>query len=276
MGLPLIKTESGFQTIVENKAYAVAHDHPEYQTLLDSVFAGDVDTFLSKVSLEKAIQTAYSGTQVTVAGGQVFYGGVPIDNGVARRIIGFLEEGLPVEPMVKFLQNLMDNPSKRAVDELYSFLEHRAMPITDDGHFLAYKAVRSTYKDKHSNTFDNSVGQVLEMPRNMVDEDRTNHCSQGFHVGSLEYAGPKGWFTDQDDRIMIVKVNPRDAVSVPSDHGCQKLRVCRYEVIGEYERELPDTFVDTSHTPDVWDEDEDDYDEIDEDVWDEDEDDYCW
>jgi hypothetical protein len=32
---------------------------------------------------------------------------------------------------------------------------------------------------------------------------------------------------------MIVKVNPRDVVSIPSDYNDSKGRTCRYEVVGE-------------------------------------------
>ena len=35
---------------------------------------------------------------------------------------------------------------------------------------------------------------------------------------------------------MIVRFNPKDAVSVPTDCECQKLRVCKYEVIGEFDK----------------------------------------
>ncbi len=36
---------------------------------------------------------------------------------------------------------------------------------------------------------------------------------------------------------MILKVNPKDVVSIPSDYDNAKGRTCRYEVIGELERE---------------------------------------
>ena len=46
--------------------------------------------------------------------------------------------------------------------------------------------------------------------------------------------------------MILVKVNPRDAVSVPKDHEFAKLRACRYEVIkvfGQTE-ELPKSLYD--------------------------------
>jgi hypothetical protein len=39
------------------------------------------------------------------------------------------------------------------------------------------------------------------------------------------------------DRIMIVKINPADVVSIPSDYNDTKGRACRYEVIGELNKE---------------------------------------
>jgi hypothetical protein len=57
-------------------------------------------------------------------------------------------------------------------------------------------------------------------------------------VGGLGYSGKGGWYHSSGDRVMIVKVNPADAVSVPSDHEFQKLRVCKYIVIGESDQVL--------------------------------------
>jgi hypothetical protein len=37
------------------------------------------------------------------------------------------------------------------------------------------------------------------------------------------------------DKIVIVKINPQDVVSVPLDENCQKVRVCFYEVVAEYQ-----------------------------------------
>ena len=32
---------------------------------------------------------------------------------------------------------------------------------------------------------------------------------------------------------MVIKINPRDVVSIPYDYNNEKMRCCRYEVIGE-------------------------------------------
>lgn len=141
-----------------------------------------------------------------------------------------LEEGFSIEPLVAFMENLMQNPSYRAVNELYSFLEQNNLPITPDGHFLAYKKVRDTFFDIHSNTMDNSPGKIVEMDRNLVDDDQNNTCSKGLHFCSQEYLDH---FGDSTSRTVILKINPKDVVSIPVDYNNSKGRACRYEVIGE-------------------------------------------
>jgi hypothetical protein len=127
------------------------------------------------------------------------------------------------------------NPSKRAVDELYTFLEHKNLPLTDTGNFLAYKAVRNNFTDKHTGKFLNTVDSVLEMPRNKVDDNKEVGCSYGFHAGTVEYALG---FACGDDKLVLVEINPADVVSIPTDCNFQKLRTCKYKVVGEYERPL--------------------------------------
>ena len=148
-----------------------------------------------------------------------------------------MKQGLPFQPLVQFLDNLMQNPSMQSQKELYDFLEHENLAITSDGYFLAYKAVRGDYMDKYAGKFRNQVGDVCEMTRAKVDDNRSRGCSQGLHAGALNYVASYGSI-DAGDKIVIVKINPKDVVSIPSDSNCEKLRTCRYEVVAEYEGEL--------------------------------------
>jgi ribosome modulation factor len=150
-----------------------------------------------------------------------------------------LQDGFTVEPLVNFMHNLMKNPSKRSVDELYGFLEKNNLPLTPDGHFLAYKKVRRDFKDIHSGTMDNSPGTVVEMERNMVDDNKDQTCSTGLHFCGLSYLDH---FGGNDSRVVIVKIDPADVVSIPSDYNGAKGRACRYEVIGEMGVKAEDAF----------------------------------
>jgi hypothetical protein len=158
-------------------------------------------------------------------------------NALTSRKIAMLQEGFPIEPMVAFMENLYANPSKRAVTELYGFLEKNNLPITPDGHFLAYKKVRHNFLDVHSGTMDNSPGTIVEMERNQVDDNKDQTCSTGLHFCGMSYLSCFG-----GDRTVIVKINPADVVSIPSDYNEAKGRACRYEVIGELGVEAGDAF----------------------------------
>jgi hypothetical protein len=91
--------------------------------------------------------------------------------------------------------------------------------------------VREDFKDIHSGTFDNSVGAICEMERNTVDDNKEQTCSAGLHFCSQEYLPNFG--SGRGDHVMILKINPRDVVSIPVDYNNSKGRCCRYEVIGE-------------------------------------------
>ena len=184
-----------------------------------------------KTSVETAINSGCAKGKVLIKDGEVFYNGTLIHNSLTNRIVNMAKEGFDIGHMVKFLENLMANPSYRAVTELYDFLEAGAIPITDKGTFLTYKKITGEWKDIHSGTFDNSIGSVVEMPRNMVNEDSSQTCSAGLHVCSYGYLPNFGW--GEDNRVVVCEVNPADVVSIPNDYNNTKMRVCKYTVIGE-------------------------------------------
>lgn len=238
-----IVSGTGTITIVLNKrSYSVAPDHPKYQEFVDALKSNthtELDLFHllhpKQAGLDPAKVAEASGGEIELVNGVVHYRGQPLHNALAGRIKDMLTQGFSVVPMLACLNNLMENPSSRAVQEWFAFIDHYALPITEDGYFLAYKSVRPDYTDKYTGTIQNTVGSSPSMPRNMVDDDCRNTCSRGLHVGALDYAGPNGWYHSQGDHIMICKVNPRDVVCVPADHNATKLRVCAYTVVDEYD-----------------------------------------
>lgn len=229
----VIITGSGkIAATINGVSYTIDTDHPKYKQTLDAVRKKDWIGFVNLVNISQQVQSYFDGTNVEVKDGSINYHGQVIHNTLTKRILNFMRDGLPHEPLLNFFKNLMENPSKRAVDELYDFLEAGELPITEDGHFLAFKNVRSNYFDIHSGKFDNSVGKVCEMPRNGVDEDKQRTCSAGLHFCSIKYLPS---FTDSDGgKTMIVKINPKDVVAIPADYNNTKGRTCRYEVVAEY------------------------------------------
>jgi hypothetical protein len=225
--------------------------------ILEALPTATADELLEIVDIEKAVST-FSDGLVEIKNGKVLYESEEVHGSISKRILEFMSKGLPFYPLVNFLHNLMENPSMQSQKELYDFLEHEHLPITEDGSFLAYKAVRSDYKDKYRGVFDNSVGQVVKMQRAKVDDDRARGCSDGLHAGALNYVAGYGSL-ESGDRIVIVKINPKDVVSVPSDCNCEKLRTCRYEVVGEYEGELLKPLYSADFSQDDYEDEDEDY-----------------
>ncbi len=229
MSYPFIVQGSNVTVVIDGKPHTVAKSHVSYQKVVDAIKASDWEAVKQVIDPVKVVLN-YGRGNVSIQGDKLFWKGEPFAGVLATRMIAMLEEGFSIEPMVNFMENLMQNPSKRSVDELYGFLEKNNLPLTPDGHFLAYKKVRQDFKDIHSGTMLNAPGCIVEMERNKVDDNKDQTCSTGLHFCGLSYLGH---FGGSDSRIVIVKINPRDVVSIPSDYNGAKGRACRYEVIGE-------------------------------------------
>jgi hypothetical protein len=177
----------------------------------------------------------FSDGHFIVRDAQIYIDDVAVPTMLSNKILQFMKEGLPYKPLIKFAQNLQQNPSFRAVQELFQFLEKNNHPITENGCFIAYKKIGSDFKDLRTHTFDNSVGATPTMPRNEVNEDCNVTCSNGLHVANWDYANN---FYGNSDSVMIeVEVNPADVVAVPVDYNQAKMRCCKYLVLGVVDKE---------------------------------------
>ena len=227
MTYPYLIQGSNVVVVIDNKPHTINKTHITYQKVVDAIKAGDWEAVKDAIEPKKVVLN-YGKGNVSIQGETLFWKGKELHSTLAVKMIDMLKEGFPIEPMVYFMENLYQNPSHRAVNELYSFLEKGNLPITPDGHFLAYKKVRADYLDVYSGTMDNSIGQIVEMERFNVDDNKDNTCSTGLHFCSKDYLNNFG-----GERTVIVKINPRDVVSIPNDYNDSKGRACRYEVIGE-------------------------------------------
>lgn len=224
-----IVTDNGLSLSIGMQPYSVDKSHPNYTKILDAVKAQDWNEIPDLFDVTKSV-IAYGGGKIDVntEQGTVQYNGEDLDNTLTDRILRMMNEGFSIEPLTNLVDNMMQNTSMRAVKELYPFLEFGKMPITEDGHFLAYKRVRGDYKSVHDGKTDNSVGTIVEMPRNKVDEDKDRTCSHGLHFCSHGYLS-----NFSGEKVVVLKVNPRDVVAIPADYNNTKGRACRYEVVGE-------------------------------------------
>lgn len=233
MTIPAIITESTVSVMLDGQMRVLEMTHPNYDKVRSALKGGASEAEIaSLIDIATAVEDFGEG-RVTVEHGVVMYDGNALHNTMTNRIMDMMREGFNIQPMLLFLENLMENPDYRAVNELYGFLEKTDLPITANGCFRAYKMVTADYKDHHTGKFDNSIGAVVEMRRNLVNPDKETTCSDGLHFCSQGYLS----FYGSGGRTVIVEINPRDVVSIPVDYNNAKGRCCRYTVVGEIETE---------------------------------------
>lgn len=228
-------TNDTITVIWEGKTYTVRKDAANFKLLRQALMSEDWEAVPNRLTPTKGIQDWAKG-KFQVAYGVLTYDGQPIPSQLNQRISSMAAAGEDPTPLFKFWEKLQKNPSMRSVEQLWPFLMHKGIPLTKDGNFLAYKGVRSDFKDAHSNTYDNSPGNIHEMPRNKISDDPKEACHEGFHVGALEYA------RSFSQRVVVCEVDPADVVCIPYDHSHQKMRVCKYKVVGNHNgSHLPST-----------------------------------
>jgi hypothetical protein len=242
--IPYLVQGKNIIMVIDGKSHTVSKDtHVSYHKIVDALKAQDWDALRDLIEPKKAIVNFGAGL-VSFEGNTVMWKGKPFHNALATRMIEMFQDGFPVDPMVRFMENLMENPSKRSVDQVYGFLEKNKLPITEDGHFLAYKKVRTDYLDIHSGTIDNHIGAVVTMDRNLVDDNPDSHCSSGLHFCSESYLSQ---FGGSRDPVMILKINPADVVSIPKDYNGAKGRCCKYVVVAQVNGDPAEAFSKAVH-----------------------------
>lgn len=237
--VPFLLQGKNIILVVNGKSHTISKDtHIAYGKIVDALKAQDWDALVDLVEPKRVI-VDFGGGNVSIDNDSILWKGQPFHNSLATRMVEMYQEGFPIDPMVRFMENLMDNPSKRSVDQVYGFLEKNKLPITEDGHFLAYKKVRNDYMDIHSGTISNKIGEVVEMERNLVDDNPDSHCSSGLHFCSESYLEH---FGNSGQPVMILKINPADVVSIPTDYNGAKGRCMRYEVVGQVNGDPAEAF----------------------------------
>jgi len=236
---------------------AVAGFHPNFNMIFQALEDNPRDeSVIPLFDIEKTLNNELSkilSERVSVRNGEVLFDGDPLNNGVAKQILRFVEEGLTdrLTAVVAFTEKVMTNPQEHSRDQLFNWLARFDFTITEEGDIVGYKGcnvgnnespVSSRPAPEKDGVIRNGEavvneyvknldGDVIEMPRSKVDFNAGVGCSVGLHVGTYAYAKSFA------PVLLEVHVNPRDVVSVPVDCGEQKMRVCRYTVVGAIEDE---------------------------------------
>jgi hypothetical protein len=249
----------GHVIVTENGQLRSVHsDDIAFHDVLDAVINGaslaEVDEILERDNDHEDIVELTD--RVTVGSGGLHLDGEPVPGTLASTITRYRREGRPFMGLVRFLERLDANPSRRSREQLFSWTSRHDLEIDEDGFLIGYKGVTteltsishgSAYVDDvlHKGAIPNRVGSVISMPREDVQDDPTVTCSYGLHVGNKQYA------QDFGRTLLVVRVDPADVVSVPTDYDGQKMRCCRYEVLDVVEPEAELDFEPTGAEPDL-------------------------
>lgn len=239
--------------------YMADSRHPRWQDILNGLEAGDPavwDLFDVGVGMVNKLRSITE--RVSWDGSNVLWDGDPVHSVIAKQIARALETGEQnYEALAKFWEKLEGNPDAHSKEQAYSWLATHDFKITADGDLVAYKGVHKTddgYRSSSSGTafvngfkrtgqIPQALGDEVTMPRSSVTHDPGLGCHTGLHVGDWTYASNFATATVE------VHVNPRDIVSVPTDCGARKMRVCRYRLVREVTEEYQGTPVLTGAAP---------------------------
>lgn len=233
MFIPYIDTPQGLTFVVYGESKTLSQSDPRYQTIREMVLDGALESEIDYVlqararEVEKVVRLT---PRLEYQAGTILCDGEPLHNYAVDKLIELIDGGLPCLPLVNFLDKLIQNPSFRVVEHLYEFLEYGKVPLTQEGNFVAYKAIRADWTDIHSGRFDNSIGATPRVARNQVDEDPDRTCSNGLHVCSFSYLPH---FNHSNGHVVAVEVDPADVVAIPRDYNNTKMRCAGYKVITE-------------------------------------------
>tara|TARA_Y100001973_G_C5189118_1_gene329752 strand:+ start:478 stop:1545 length:1068 start_codon:yes stop_codon:yes gene_type:complete len=242
--VPYTMTEESITCIWDGKPYSVRKDNANFVMLRQALFDADYDKVGEYLDIKKSVEDFVDG-EVEVKDEQVYYHGNRVHGVVVDKLLEMLRAGLKdSSPFTNYIKRLMLNPSSNSVEELFTFLGYKQLPITPEGKVLGYKGVQKDFFSSTGNAdtivvqgttnerhqIFNGVGETIEVQRRCVDDNKDHHCSHGLHIGSYDYA--EGW-AGSDGKLLLVEFDPEDAVSVPTDCNYQKLRVSKYKVVAD-------------------------------------------
>jgi hypothetical protein len=230
--IPFTYTGSSLVFLSQGKTTIISKDATNFELVIKALKAGNWDEVSYLANLRTVITVLSEGRVKVLDDDTVWVGDHEVKGTVVDRILEMLKLGLGALPYIRFLDLVDQNPSEDSKTDLYGFIEACNLPLTEDGHFLGYKIVTSNYLDIKTKTISNRIGDKPKMDRDAVDPNRNETCSTGLHVCSEAYLPHYGSESD-GDRVIIVKVNPKNVVSVPTDYKNSKMRVCEYEVVDE-------------------------------------------
>lgn len=134
-----------------------------------------------------------------------------------------------IESIKPFLRNIAENKHINALEQVYRYCSNKDFEITEDGCILAYKAVNPDLTSIYDGKTKHTLNKYTE--EKDFDTNYKNLCSKGLHFCSYEYLKKVYGDCSKKYKYLIVKVNPKDIVAIPSDYNNTKGRCSKYQVL---------------------------------------------
>lgn len=235
--------------IANGKSHSVQSDNPNFNQIIDGLVSSpqaDPSELIELASPAETLTTNGKGV-IEVRGNAVYAHGHYLDNVWVKKLLTMRRDGHDFDPMLKALDSLMRNPSETARERLPIFVEQSQLGVFPDGRIAALKVIRDDFTDCYTGTFDNSPGKVVKVDREEVDPNPNHECSSGLHLGAYAYLPSYGMHSE-NRRVVLCAFWPKDVVAVPRDYQGQKMRVCKYEVICEMDKDSLQDFIDKNQS----------------------------
>ena len=138
-----------------------------------------------------------------------------------------------------FMIKASNNPNDVSASDLFEFVTVNKLPLSLNGDVLAYKIVKSSFMDIHSNTKDHTPGNIVTEEN--VDYNRDVTCSNGLHFCSKDYLPAYGGSFgggDSSNKLVLLQIDPADVAAFPRDYHNAKGRCRQYTVVSELPTEM--------------------------------------
>lgn len=263
---PYAENAKTFTVFIGDKPITVSKDNPKWPEI-ETLFKGgkyeEAIALMSPSTVSKLVEKAVSEInfqdgEIRIQNGVVTVDGIVMDNFLTQKLVDQVSRfggSASIKPLANFMRKLLENPRVRVREELYKFLSHGEMPITEDGDFLGYRSVRLREDGQlwswtcgnprlvrgivdSEGYVRNSIGDSPLLEEGGANTDSSVECSYGLHVGTRGYAENFG--SGASKRMIVVKVDPRHVRSVPHADAT-KLRTLGYTVLSFYTNPLLQT-----------------------------------
>jgi hypothetical protein len=177
-----------------------------------------VEQFVAKYMLQKVSKpdsvVEFDKDQQVVVNGRVYC------TSLTRHIQNVHKLGFPIANLLEFMRCALNNPIYDLPDKLFDFIQRNKLTVTEDGSFIGY--IGGGQPGYHP------AGQKIELPKKVWETYPTHGYLQFFEVGGLSNASSQGF---KPTRLMV-KVNPRDVMTLPDRSEKDTLFCCLYEIVG--------------------------------------------